>query len=244
MNKIFSLSISKLQRHIRCFCDNALTAGVYDSNHFESAERSYARQIMKSRKECVLFDLESKSKPMQYDFNRLGTAAWKKKSEFEADKLIQKLSQRARHRASAREIPQCNKICLNEFRQWPIRKRLHVLDIYYFIGDSAKTDFVKEAINESLAQFDTLHVDQAMQIMYYMTWSRRKLNQDEAARVENVLVKVAAEAPLEVLSVWNMGIYRTETELSNELIKTMYQRLIDGDIGELPDVGLNLFIKV
>lgn len=208
----------------------------------ESLERNYARQVMQSREHCALFDVHSNRQNFKITAEKV--IAVNAINEFENDYLVQNLSKFARKQTNAKSLIKWDQKCIELSPKWTIRKTLYVLDIWYYIRGSFDSNFVQTILSYLLSQIDQIHLDQAMQALTYLGWIHRKLDANERERVQYIFRKIIDKEELDVLSVWNIALFRTETDLDEDLLETLYHRLINEDINQLTDIGFNSFIKV
>lgn len=242
------LSISRFNRNVNSFLSQIKFYSKYKplkvqktlSN--ESAERNYARQVMRTRKQCALFDFNSNRQHFEITTEKVMTV--NVANEFDNDELVKILSKFAIKRTNAKALTKWNQQCIEMYPKWTTRKQLYVLDIWYFIRDSFDSPFVQKVLSNLLNHIEKIHEDQAMQTLIYLGWSHRRFNKIETERVQRIFRKIIDREKLDVLSVWNVSLYRTEMDLDDDLVQILYQRLINEDIQHLSDIGLNSFIKV
>lgn len=208
-------------------------------------EQSYMRKVLKKTPGCVLFDPNNHLKLLTDQQMR-----------FTNDKLILNLTSIVRSQSRLKNFTQSsvaksklndlNVEYLKQYVSWPVEKQLFALDAWHFVRAAHvfKYEFFRAMIEHFLNEFNRLPHGPALQIMYYVAWTKRRFSETERKNVIDRFEKIVEKLELDALSIYCLALIKSGAEIRNvNLVSSMYRNLLQNDFRKFDDIAITGILK-
>lgn len=218
-----------------------------DNEQLSSNEQKYMRSVLQKTNGCILFNgstyrwtakqlIEQPKQSMQIEHNQIVT-----RLILVADK-IKKYNSTLINRELLMPI---NNQCVEKYPEWSTDTQLFALDIWHSINGAKKFPFFEILLSDFLAKFTELKKGQALQILYYIAWSKRQFrSNDESKPVIKQLENDIGVLRLDEIVIYCLALIKSGTPVENQnLIKSLYDCLLKNDLKEFDDIGVTAVVK-
>lgn len=226
------------------------SSSFLDNERTTSNEQKYMRSVLQKTNGCVLFNgstnewtakqlIDQPKQSMQIKNNQIVTRLISI-----ADKI--KMYNPANYTLITRELlVPINKQCVEKYPEWSMDTRLYALDIWHSINGAKKLPFFEIILSDSLTKFTELNTGQALQILYYIAWSKRQFRStDESMRVIRQFEKDISVLKLDEIAIYCVALIKSGTQVENQnLIKSLYGCLLKNDLKQFDDIGVTAVVK-
>lgn len=225
----------------------ARTCSFLNNEKLSSNEQKYMRSVLERTSGCVLYD---------------STNVWIRQvigkqpvTIIEDNEIVSKLISTVNkikkynpinYALMNRELLKpINDECLEKYNGWPINTQLYALDILYSINRAKEIPFFEILLSSFLTRFTELKTGPALQVMYYVACSKRQFrSNEESHRVIKQLETCINELQLDEVAIYCLAFIKSETHVESlNLIKSLYNCLLDRDLREYDDIGVTAVVK-
>lgn len=216
-----------------------------DNEQVSSNEQKYMRSVLQKTNGCVLFDSTNEwskqligQQPIQIENNqivlRLISIADKIKKYHPTDYTL----------INRELLMPIDKQCIEKYQQWPIDTQLYALDIWHSINGAKKFPFFEILLGNFLTKFTELKMGPALQILYYIAWSKRRFRSNEESMVIEQFESHINRLKLDEVSIYCLALIKSGAHVeSQNLIKSLYDCLLKNDLKKFDDIGVTAVVK-
>lgn len=229
-------------RNIYSFLFNSVRSYsfTYSERKKNYHEQKYMRKILQNTNGCVLFD---PSKQLEY---LTSPKIFSENNEIISNivsNTVKIFQQNPNDRKSNKELlASLNEQCIKNYKSWPINEQLFALDALHFIQTDLR--FYKPVIGEYLNDFCALENGHALQILYYVAWSKLQLNDTEEAIVIKRLEEVINKLTLDEVSFYSLALIKGGCQVKNvDLEKSLINCLMKNNLKNHDDIAVTGIIK-
>lgn len=239
IKNVHRLKISFVYRH------SFMIFRSYSFTHNEETtynEINYTRDVIKNTSDCILFN---PSKYLMY-FNL--PKEFRKENQTILNLISTVTKVNSQHRLDSEKsqklLVPINDQCLEQYKAWPINERLFALDVWHFVREVKQYSFFEAALTDFLNEFYDLENGPALQTMYYIARSRRKLQSNEEVMVTKKLEETIASLTLEEISIYCLALVKNECHVKSErIVKSLFDCLMKSDLSQHNEIGVTGVLK-
>lgn len=243
---MFSLARYSLRLDIKLIhrktCHIVRGYSFLNNEQFSSNEQNYMRNVLKRTSDCALFD----------PANNLIVQRQSTEENPTISTLISVISKLNKYNPTdystlnEKLLLPLNDQCLKSYQDWPINSQLYALDVWHFVKGAKRIPFFNVVLNDFLNRFVELPNGVALQIMYYVAWSKRQFNSTEEMIVTKRFEEIVNGLSLDEISIYCLAFIKSELkvgEISLTLVKSLYDCLMQNELRKFDDIGVTGVIK-
>lgn len=214
----------------------------------KSNEKNYFRGVLLKCSECILYEPSRKLDVRDVITPKGGSVSKRPlPKHLLTDELVRKLANIARLGITPdpNVVKLLDRQCLNEYKTWPIEKRLFVLDLWHHVPETKQSNYLWAARGDLLGKIHCQSPDQALQTLYYVWWLRSRITKNQQNVLEKRFMHLIDSMTLETMSVWCLSMFRNDAHIKNrDLIEAIFAKLLENELEKFNDVGLGSVLKV
>lgn len=157
------------------------------------------------------------------------------------DETVSQLVQLVLKRTQTKRI--ILKHCLEKHESWSLNTKLYILDAWHITPEATRTELFECLLSSMLREFNQLSNGPALQLMYYIAWSKRYLRRAESEIIVNTFEQNINALTFEEISIYCLALFKNNVDVRKPILEKLYNLLMTTELRKHEDIAVTGILK-